>query len=117
MYFLRIRHCEEPEATWQSLLYLSKKMGQLAFAGVFFLCGCAQHHDIKSMSFSGTMELTEHVLGAKVAGRLATLTVDEGDIVHKGQLLGTLDRFEQSKKDYDRVGVLLTNGGANQQSL
>jgi len=63
------------------------------------------------------MELTEHVLGAKAAGRLATLNVDEGDVVKKGELLATLDRFEQSKKDYVRVGVLLKNGGANQQSL
>lgn len=69
------------------------------------------------MTFSGTMELTEHVLGAKVAGRLTTLNVDEGDFVKKGQLLATLERFEQSKKDYDRVGVLFKNGGANQQSL
>ncbi len=81
------------------------------------ICGCAQQKDIKSMTFSGTMELTEHVLGAKVAGRLVTLNVDEGDFVKKGQLLATLDRFEQSKKDYDRTAVLLKNGGANQQSL
>ena len=69
------------------------------------------------MTFSGTIELTEHVLGAKVAGRLASLNVDEGDFVKKGQLLATLDRFDQSKKDYDRVKVLLKNGGANQQTL
>ena len=81
------------------------------------ICGCAQQKDIKNMTFSGTMELTEHVLGAKVAGRLTTLNVNEGDFVKKGQLLATLDRFEQSKKDFDRVGVLYKNGGANQQSL
>lgn len=81
------------------------------------ICGCAQQKDVKKMTFSGTMELTEHVLGAKVAGRLTTLNVGEGDFVKKGQLLATLDRFEQSKKDYERVGVLFKNGGANQQSL
>jgi len=69
------------------------------------------------MTFSGTMELTEHVLGAKVAGRLTTLNIDEGDLVKKGQLLATLDRFDQSQKDLNRVAVLLQNGGANQQSL
>jgi multidrug resistance efflux pump len=84
---------------------------------VVLICGCAQPKDIKKMTFSGTMELTEHVLGAKVAGRLTTLNVDEGDFVKKGQILGTLDRFEQSKKDYDRIAVLLKNGGANQQTL
>jgi len=81
------------------------------------ICGCSQQKDIMKMTFSGTMELTEHVLGAKVAGRLTTLNVDEGDIVKKGQLLATLERFEQSKKDYERVNVLYKNGGANQQTL
>ena len=81
------------------------------------ICGCAGKKDFKHMTFSGTMELTEHVLGFKVAGRLVNLFVDEGDFVKKGQLLATLDRFEQNKKDYDRVGVLFKNGGANQQSL
>ena len=81
------------------------------------LCGCTQQKDIKNLTFSGTMEITEHVLGAKVAGRLYTLAVDEGDQVKKGALLATLDRYEQSKKDYDRVAVLFKNGGANQQTL
>ena len=88
----------------------------IGLLAIVFICGCAQQKDIKKMTFSGTMELTEHVLGAKVAGRLTTLTVDEGDLVKKGQLLATLDRYEQSKKDYDRVAVLYKNGGANQQS-
>jgi multidrug resistance efflux pump len=79
--------------------------------------GCTGKKDFKQMTFSGTMEMTEHVLGSKVAGRLVNLYVDEGDFVKKGQLLATFDRFEQNKKDYDRVGVLFKNGGANQQSL
>lgn len=69
------------------------------------------------MTFSGTLEMTEHVLGAKVAGRLTTLNVKEGDWVTRGQLLATLDRYEENKKDYARLGVLYQNGGANQQSL
>ena len=69
------------------------------------------------MAFSGTMEMTEHVLGIKAAGRLTTLDVREGDMVKKGQLLATFDRFEQNKKDYTRTSVLYTNGGANHQSL
>ena len=69
------------------------------------------------MTFSGTMEMTEHVLGVKAAGRLVNLFVKEGDIVKKGQLLATFDRFEQDKKDYARAGVLYQNGGANQQTL
>jgi len=79
--------------------------------------GCAEKKDIQHLTFSGTMEITEHVLGAKVAGRLNSLNVDEGDLVKKGELLATLDRFEQSKKDYDRDAVLYQNGGVNQQTL
>src|ERR1700733_1008182 len=81
------------------------------------ICGCAGKKDFKDITFSGTMEMTEHVLGIKAAGRLTTLNVKEGDDVKKGQLLATFDRFEQNKKDYARVGVLYQNGGANQQSL
>ncbi len=91
--------------------------GLIGLLVIVLICGCAQQKDIKNMTFSGTMELTEHVLGFKAAGRLVNLFVDEGDLVKKGQLLATLERFEQSKKDFDRIGVLYKNGGANQQSL
>ena len=89
-------------------------IGILSFV---LVCGCAQQKNIKDLTFSGTMELTEHVLGAKVAGRLTTLNVDEGDLVQKGQLLATLERFDQTKKDYEREAVLYKSGGADQQSL
>jgi multidrug efflux pump subunit AcrA (membrane-fusion protein) len=69
------------------------------------------------MTFSGTLEMTEHVLGVKAAGRLTTLNVKEGDRVKYRQLLATFDRYEEDKKDYARMGVLYKNGGANQQSL
>jgi multidrug efflux pump subunit AcrA (membrane-fusion protein) len=82
-----------------------------------FICGCGRQKDIRQVTFSGTMELTEHVLGAKVAGRITTLNVDEGDIVKKVEILATLERYEQSKKDFERTNVLYQNGGANQQSL
>ncbi len=81
------------------------------------ICGCSQPKQIKDVTFSGTIDLTEHVLGAKVAGRLDVLNVDEGDAVKKGQLLATLDRYGQCKKDLDREDLLFRNGGANQQSL
>jgi len=84
---------------------------------IILMSGCSGKKDFKKMTFSGTMEMTEHVLGVKAAGRLTTLSVKEGDQVHQGQLLATFDRFEQNKKDYARVGVLYKNGGANQQTL
>jgi multidrug resistance efflux pump len=84
---------------------------------VILIAGCSGKKNFKEMTFSGTMEMTEHVLGGKVAGRLTTLNVKEGDQVHKDQLLATFDRFEQNKKDYARDKVLFQNGGVNQQSL
>ena len=84
---------------------------------VILMSGCSAKSNFKRMTFSGTMEMTEHVLGVKAAGRLVTLNVKEGDQVYKDQLLATFDRFEQNKKDYARVGVLYKNGGADHQSL
>jgi multidrug resistance efflux pump len=89
----------------------------ILFGYAFLVCGCTGKKDFKDMTFSGTMEMTEHVLGVKVAGRLTALNVKEGDTVKKGQLLATFDRFEQNKKDYDRTRILFTNGGATQQAL
>ena len=34
---------------------------------VFLVGGCSAKKDFKNMTFSGTLEMTEHVLGAKVA--------------------------------------------------
>jgi len=84
---------------------------------IILMSSCSGNKDFKQITFSGTLEVTEHVLGVKTAGRLATLTVKEGDPVHRGQLLASFDRFEQNKKDFARVDVLYKNGGANQQSL
>jgi multidrug resistance efflux pump len=84
---------------------------------IILIGGCSGKKDFKHMTFSGTMEMTEHVLGVKGSGRLVNLFVKEGDHVHQGQLLATFDRFEQNKKDYARVDVLYKSGGANQQSL
>ena len=84
---------------------------------VVLVTGCSGNKDFRKMTFSGTMEMTEHVLGIKVAGRLTTLNVKEGDQVKQGQLLATFDRFEQNKKDYARADVLYQNGGADHQTL
>ena len=89
----------------------------IGLLAVMLMGGCSEKKDFKHMTFSGTMEMTEHVLGVKVAGRLTTLGVKEGDMVRRGQLLATFDRFEQDKKDYARLAVIYQNGGADQQSL
>ncbi len=84
---------------------------------ISFLFSCGHNGGSRALNFSGTLELTEHALGAKVAGRIASLNVNEGDAVTKGQLLATLDRYEQAHKDYERVQNLVNQGGATQQSL
>ena len=43
---------------------------------------------------SGNIELTEVNIGFKTAGRLIERTVDEGDLVKKGQLIARLDSAE-----------------------
>lgn len=68
----------------------------LAAAG----CGPARNG---SMRLSGTLEMTEHSIGARVPGIVTTLNVDEGSAVKKGDLIATLDRYEQTKKDYERA--------------
>lgn len=79
--------------------------------------GCGYRSDFAEMKFSGTLELTEHALGAKVAGRLMTVNVDEGKMVKQGQQLATLDRYQQNVRDYQRVENLFKQGGATQQDL
>lgn len=79
--------------------------------------GCEFWNPASHQTFSGTLEISEHVLGAKAAGRLVTLNVDEGSQVKKGELLATLDRYEQAKKDYERAVTLFNDGGATRQAV
>lgn len=84
---------------------------------MIILSGCEFWNSGSRQTFSGTLEISEHVLGAKTAGRLATLSVDEGSQVKKGDLLATLDRYEQAKKDYERAVTLFNDGGATRQAV
>ncbi len=81
------------------------------------MTGCSKKNDVYSTNYSGTLELTEHVLGAKLPGRLTTLTVKEGDLVKASQLLATLDHYEQAKKDLERTQELFKSGGATAQAV
>jgi HlyD family secretion protein len=88
--------------------------------GIFaliLLCGCGSKKGLTDLQFSGTMEMTEHQLGAKAAGRITTLAVEEGRPVKAGQVLATLDRYEQAKKDYERAESLYKQGGADRQTV
>lgn len=84
---------------------------------ILLLAGCDGRGNGRSVKFSGTLELTEHSLGAQAPGRLATLLVEEGSEVSPGQLLATLDRFDQAQKDFERAKALFQKGGATQQAV
>ncbi len=81
------------------------------------LAGCDRLNGHSTLKLSGTLELTEHSVGARVAGRLQTLRVDDGDEVKTGQLIATLDRWDQTQRDYDRVRSLFERGGATLQAV
>ncbi len=90
----------------------------LIIMGVLFgTAGCGLWNGVDHEKFSGTLELNEHVLGAKVAGRVMSLSVDEGSEVKKGIVLATMDRYEQTEKDYKRAVQLYEQGGGNYQSV
>jgi HlyD family secretion protein len=87
----------------------------LLLCGLAF--GCKNRGPETQIQLSGTLELTEHDVSVPVPGRLEQLLVDEGDEVKRGQLLATLDRFDQAKRDYERQVSLLAHGGGNQQAV
>ncbi len=89
----------------------------MVLLGLILITGCTKKNDVYSSHYSGTLELTEHVLGSKAAGKLSTLEVKEGDLVKKGQVLATLDHYEQAKKDFDRTQELFKSGGTNAQAV
>ena len=88
----------------------------LSVAMMIMANGCGSK-DLKGMQFSGTFEMTEHQLGVQTAGRIATMSVEEGDHVKAGQEIATLGRYEQSKKDFKRAQLLFKQGGANRQAV
>jgi multidrug efflux pump subunit AcrA (membrane-fusion protein) len=89
----------------------------IVLMSVLLIVGCSPKPDAFNTKYSGILELTEHVLGARVAGRLSTMTVNEGDQVRVHQVLGTLDRYQQAKKDYERTMDLFSKGGATAQAV
>ncbi len=73
--------------------------GVLAFRGM-------GHDDPNRIMVSGNIELEEVNIGFKTAGRLIERTVDEGDMVHKGQIIARLDRDQlTAQQQRETAGV------------
>ena len=81
------------------------------------ISGCRFPGSGGSLTFAGTVEVTEHALSLPVAARLESVSVEEGQTVHKDQLLACSDRFAQTKKDYERLETLYRTGGTDLQTL
>jgi HlyD family secretion protein len=54
----------------------------------------------------GNVDIREVNLGFRVAGRVASLAVDEGDVVHAGQALGQLDVAPLERELHEAEGAL-----------
>ncbi|HVE13665.1 MAG TPA: efflux RND transporter periplasmic adaptor subunit [Elusimicrobiota bacterium] len=72
--------------------------------------------------YAGTVEATEVSLAPRVAAAIATVEVREGDAVHSGQLLATLDCADYSlaadlaRKDYERAERLFKEGSVPKEA-
>ncbi len=96
--------------------------GQRAFSVVFLTIGLAlaacQKKDSGAFPpLSGTLEITEHSVGARVPGRLVKLFFEEGQPIKQGQLLATMERYDQAQKDYERAQRLFKQGGGTEQAV
>jgi HlyD family secretion protein len=81
------------------LLLAAAVGGVLAFRGM-------GRDDPNRIMVSGNIELEEVNIGFKTAGRLIERTVDEGDMVHKGQIVARLDRDQlTAQQQRETAGV------------
>lgn len=71
--------------------------------------GCQPKGNTGIVEGSGTLEIWEHAVGPRTAGKVTRLLVNEGDWVKNGQLLATLERYEQKERDFKRAQELLQN--------
>lgn len=98
-----------PPLSWKRTALLAGLCGLL-------IASCTKLFDAR-LKLTGTLELTEHSVGAPVAGRLALVEVEEGQSVTKGQRVAVLDRFEQAERDFRRIEELAAKGGATPQQV
>ncbi|WP_003540417.1 HlyD family secretion protein [Desulfotomaculum nigrificans] len=68
------------------------------FGGYFYQKQTALAKERSELTATGTVEATSVLASFKVPGRIENLLVDEGSLVHKGQLLATLETRELAAK-------------------
>jgi HlyD family secretion protein len=74
--------------------------------GYLYFSNRAGRNPGNSIMVSGNIELTEVNIAFKTAGRLIERTVDEGDIVKKGQVIARLDRDQlAAQRDREIAGL------------
>jgi HlyD family secretion protein len=64
----------------------------LIIGAYFYFSGRKDRNSGKAIQVSGNVELTEVNIAFKTSGKLMERTVDEGDVVKKGQVIARLDR-------------------------
>ena len=97
---------------------MSKRVsGWVVICVALCLSSCRWPGQDGTLRLSGALEMTEHSLGAAAAVRVESVTVEEGDRVVRGQLLATLDRHDQAKREYNRMRDLFKVGGAGVQEV
>jgi HlyD family secretion protein len=86
-------------------------MKTTAAVAALLLGGCARGTDSTQIVASGHVEATDVRIATKVAGRLESLLVQEGDVVRVGQVLGTIATtdlklaLEQARAERDQVAA------------
>ena len=96
---------------------MNKKILWMLAASLILLPACRVWLFPEEFHFTGTLEVTEHNVGARVPGRITELFIDEGSSVKTGDVIATLDRYEQARKDYERAKKLFEKGGVSEQTL
>ena len=104
-------------------------LGMLVLAAAVVLSGCKwpwpNEGQSSSILLSGTIEARETDVAFQVAGRIAALAVDEGDVVSIGQRLASLDPRDyelalaraQADAAVSKASLRLLEAGARQQEL
>ena len=84
---------------------------------VFFVQGCHKTNHKNKIYGSGTIETNEINISAKVIGRIAYLSVKEGQLINKGDLIVKLDELGKSEKDFIRAKKLFSENVISEDQL